>query len=115
MSEVRVTEKHVGDIAILEIKGRFRLGDEPVLQKRVAALVEKGILNILFDIRVKEIDQAGLLEIHCCYVGLEKAGGRFGVIGNGGPVADLMRIVKFTQLFEIFDDSQTAIEALGAT
>jgi len=106
-----INERRVGDVAILDLKGRLRVGGSTLdLHKSIRCLLlEKKILILLNLSGVTYIDSCGLGELVASQVSVENKGGEIKLIGLTETLRELLRT---TRLLSVFDTYESAAEAI---
>ncbi len=116
MSAMRITERHVGDVTILELEGRLILEEGEVpLRDRVDRLVGTGRVNIVLDLRkVTRLDSAGIGMLACKYLTAFRKGGRLKFLHLTSRAGELMQVTKLDGVFEIFESEEEAVRSFSA-
>jgi len=112
---MRITERRVGDVTILELEGRMILeeGDIP-LRNHVNRLVEEGRVQILLDMRkVTRLDSAGIGMLVSKYLSAYRKGGRVKLLHLTVRSGHLINITRLASVFEIFESEAEAIRSFG--
>ena len=113
---MQISERAVGDVVILDVKGRITLGDgDEVLKDKVNAVVGKGQKKILLNLAdVPYVDSAGLGEIVRTYTTVSRQGGSLKLLNLTKRISDLLAITKLLTVFETFDSEPEAIKSFTA-
>ena len=108
-----VAVRLVGDAAIVDMKGRFILGEGcNLLRDTVKGLLESGRRNILLNLQgVTYIDSSGLGEMAGCYVTVSRLGGQLKILSAQGKVNDMLRVTRLFSVFVTFSDEAEAIRS----
>ncbi|HEY7784684.1 MAG TPA: STAS domain-containing protein [Pyrinomonadaceae bacterium] len=111
MVNLYINERRAGDVTILDLKGRVRIGGGTVaLHSAIKCLVSEGKLKILLNLaEVTHIDSSGLGEIIASSVTLNRNGGDIKLIRLTESLRDLMVITKLLTVFEVYEDEQEAL------
>ena len=112
---MRITERSVADVTILELEGRLILdeGDTP-LRDYVNQLVAKGRVKILLDMRnVTHLDSAGIGMLVSKYLTAYRKGGRVKLLHLTIRGGHLMNVTRLSTVFEIFESEDEAIRSFG--
>ena len=112
---MRITERRVGDVTILELEGRMILeeGDIP-LRNHVNQLLEQGHVKILLDMRkVTRLDSAGIGMLVSKYLSAHRRGGRLKLMHLTIRGGHLINITKLSSVFEIFESEDEAIRSFA--
>jgi anti-sigma B factor antagonist len=105
---MKIDERSVGDVKILDISGRitFTQGDE-ILKDKIHSIVHQGHTKILVNLAgVDYVDSAGLGELVGAYTTVTRAGGAMKLLNLTKKMRDLLAITKLLTVFETFDSEQ---------
>ena len=110
---VRVSERCVGDVTILELVGRLVLEEgDTALRDQVDALVKRGRVHLVFDMAgVTRLDSAGIGMLASKYLTARRAGGALKLLHLPHRVSHLLRITKLDTVFEQFDSEEEALRS----
>lgn len=116
MSDLNITEDKIGDVLILDLEGRIKLGEGSInLHETLRRCVERGEKKILLNLqKVTSIDSSGLGELVAGYATLEKNNGELKLMHLTDRVAELMSITKLLTVFDVFDDETEATRSFNA-
>jgi anti-sigma B factor antagonist len=110
MINLYINQRRVGDVTILDLKGRVRIGGDTALHKSIRCLVEEGKTQILLNLAgVTHIDSRGLGELVSSHVTLSNKGGQIKLSHLTERLRDLMTITKLLTIFDIYDDEAKAL------
>ena len=111
MVNLYIHEHREGDVAVLDLKGRFRIsGGTLALHRSIRCLVEEGKTKILFNLAgVTHIDSIGLGELISSYVTLSNKGGQIKLVHLTERLQDIMTITKLVTVFDVYDDEADAL------
>ena len=114
---MQISERAVGDVVILDVKGRITLGDgDEVLKDKVNAVVGKGQKKILLNLAdVPYVDSAGLGEIVRTYTTVSRQGGSLKLLNLTKRISDLLAITKLLTVFETHDNEADAIRSFQSS
>jgi anti-sigma B factor antagonist len=113
---MRISERTVGDVTVLELEGRLILGDEGELPLRdsVNRLVAEQKIKILLDLRkVTRLDSAGVGMLVSKYLTAYHKGGRVKLLHLTNRADQLMKLTKLATVFEMYESEDEAIESFG--
>lgn len=113
---MEITERMIGEVTILDLKGKLTTGDgAQLLKDKSESLVFQGRHLVIVNLAgVPYIDSAGLGELVACYTTITRAGGRLTLLNVNTRNYDLLSITKLVAVFETFDTEQTAIQSYPA-
>ena len=114
---MQISERSVGDVFILDVKGRITLGDgDELLKDKVNQLVNAGKKKIVLNLaEVPYVDSAGLGEIVRTYTTVSRQGGSLKLLNLTKRISDLLAITKLLTVFETFDSEDEAIKSFQAS
>jgi anti-sigma B factor antagonist len=110
---MQIEERAVGDVVVLDLKGRVTLGDgDELLKDKVNSLVNRGFKKIVLNLaEVPYVDSAGLGEIVRTYTTVSRQGGSLKLLNLTKRISDLLSITKLLTVFETFDSESEAIKS----
>ncbi len=113
---MQIEQRDVGEVTILDLKGKLTLGDgDELLKDKINSLVHQGRKNIILNLEgVPYIDSAGLGEIVRTYTTVSRQGGKLKLINLTKRIEDLLSITKLLTVFEVFDSEQDALRSFSA-
>lgn len=111
MINLYINQRRVGDVTVLDMKGRIRIGGGTVaLHKAIRALAEEGKTQILLNLTgVSYIDSSGLGELVSSHVTLGNKGGELKLAHLTERLQELLTITKLLTVFDVYDDETKAI------
>lgn len=114
---MELSERIVGGLMILDLKGRLTIEDgAQLLKDKVQSLVFQGHTQLIVNLAaVPYIDSGGLGNLVACYTTLTRAGGRLTLVNLNKRNHDLLSITKLVSIFETFDSEPAAIESYPVT
>jgi anti-sigma B factor antagonist len=110
---LRISEKEIEGIDVLECKGRFTFGDEDLqFRKEIDQLLERGQVKVILDLGgVDEIDTTGLGSILFFMLKLRKAGGRLALANLKPKHLQAVVLMKLDTVLEVFQDETAAVDS----
>ena len=114
---MQIDERAVGDVVVLDLKGKITLGKgDELLKDKVNSLVNQGHRKILLNLaEVPYIDSAGLGEIVRTFTTVSRQGGNLKLLNLTKRITDLLAITKLLTVFETFDAENDAIRSFSAS
>jgi anti-sigma B factor antagonist len=114
---MQIEERVVGDVKLLDLKGRVTLGEgDELLRDKVNSLLNQGHKKIILNLaEVPYIDSAGLGEIVRTYTTVSKQGGSLKLLNLTKRITDLLSITKLLTVFETFDSETDAVRSFAAS
>ena len=114
---MQIDERAVGEVTILDLKGKITLneGDE-VLKDKINSLIMQGKKKILLNLAdVPYIDSAGLGEIVRTYTTVSRQGGQLKLVNLTKRITDLLSITKLLTVFETYDSEADAVRSFTSS
>ena len=114
---MQIEERGVGDVVVLDLKGRITMGDGDLLLKdKVNSLVNQGHRKIVLNLaEVPYVDSAGLGEIVRTYTTVSRQGGSLKLFNLTNRITDLLSITKLLTVFETFESEKDAVRSFSAS
>jgi len=112
---MQMSERVVGDVTILDLKGKVTLGEgDEALKDKINSLALQKRLHILLNLaEVPYIDSAGLGEIVRTYTTISRQGGQLKLVNLTKRITDLLSITKLLTVFETFDSEAEALQSFS--
>lgn len=113
---MRIAERRVADVTILQLAGRLELDDgDTVLRDHVNRLAEEGRVNLILDLTdVTRLDSAGIGMLVGKYLTVRKRGGTIKLLHLTDRTSRLLNITKLASVFEIFEQEDQAVRSFSA-
>jgi anti-sigma B factor antagonist len=113
---MQIEERAVGDVKVLDVKGRVTLGDgDELLRDKINSLLNQGHKKIVLNLGgVPYIDSAGLGEIVRTYTTVSRQGGSLKLLNLTKRITDLLSITKLLTVFETFESEDDAVKSFSA-
>ncbi|MBI4478149.1 MAG: STAS domain-containing protein [Acidobacteria bacterium] len=113
---MQIQEKTVGDVTILDLKGKMTLGEgDELLKERINALIQGGKKKLVLNLEaVPYIDSAGLGELVRTYTTVSRQGGSLKLLNLTKRIQDLLAITKLLTVFDTFDTEAEAVRSFSS-
>lgn len=113
---MQIDERKVGDVLILDLKGKMTLGDgDELLRNKINTAIQAGAKKLVLNLgNVPYIDSAGLGEVVRTYTTVSRQGGALKLLNLTKRIQDLLAITKLLTVFETFDSEDEAVKSFGA-
>jgi anti-anti-sigma factor len=113
---ITITERRVGDVTVLEIKGRIVFHDgAAVLRAQINEVLDQARLKILLDLRdVTYIDSFGVGVIAAKYVSLKRKGGDLRLLRPSERCRRALTISGLLRILQTFDNEADALHSFSA-
>jgi anti-sigma B factor antagonist len=111
-----IEERIIGDVTILDLKGKMTLGEgDELLKDKINSLIHQGQKKLLLNLEgVPYIDSAGLGEIVRTYTTVSRQGGHLKLVNLTKRITDLLSITKLLTVFETFETEPEALKSFQA-
>jgi anti-sigma B factor antagonist len=108
---MQIEERIVGEVTILDLKGKMTLGEgDELLKDKINSLIHQGQKKLLLNLEgVPYIDSAGLGEIVRTYTTVSRQGGNLKLVNLTKRITDLLSITKLLTVFETFESEKEAV------
>ena len=112
---MKVRERQIRDVTILDISGRITLGDgTALLRDTTRGLISQGKKNLLLNLsQVPHMDSSGIAELVSAFTAARREGGDVKLLKLTKKVRDTVEIVHLGSIFELFDDEAAALKAFA--
>jgi anti-sigma B factor antagonist len=113
---MQIEERTVGDVVVLDLKGKVTLGEgDELLKDKIHSLMNQGRKKIVLNLaNVPYVDSAGLGEIVRTYTTVSRQGGSLKLLSLTKRITDLLSITKLLTVFETFDSEADAVGSFSA-
>ncbi|MBS1819555.1 MAG: STAS domain-containing protein [Acidobacteria bacterium] len=113
---MQIDERTVGDVSILDVKGRITLGEgDEILKDKVNTLLNGGRKKIVLNLAdVPYVDSAGLGEIVRTYTTVSRQGGSLKLLNLTKRITDLLSITKLLTVFETYESESDAVQSFSS-
>src|SRR3981189_3091603 len=110
---MQIEERAVGDVMVLDLKGRITLGEgDELLKDKINSLLNQGRGKLVLNLaEVPYIDSAGLGEIVRTYTTVSRQGGGLKLLNLTKRITDLLSITKLLTVFETFESENDAVRS----
>jgi anti-sigma B factor antagonist len=114
---MQIEERTVGEVTILDMKGKLVLGDgDTLLKDKLHSLVNQGRRQFILNLGdVPYMDSAGIGEVVRAHTTVSRAGGSLKLLNVTKRLHDLLVITKLLTVFDTFDDESEALRSFSAT
>ena len=111
-----IEERVIGDVTVLDLKGKMTLGEgDELLKDKINSLIHQGQKKLLLNLEgVPYIDSAGLGEIVRTYTTVSRQGGKLKLLNLTKRIQDLLAITKLLTVFETYDSEPEAIKSFSS-
>ncbi len=108
---MNITGSKVGEINIVQIEGRLDTTNYGELEHHLSSLTDNNEVQILLDMdKLEYISSSGLRILLMFLKKVKAADGRFMLCSMSPDIKGIFEISGFINIFEIFDDQETALK-----
>src|SRR3954452_9357485 len=102
---MQIEQRSVGDVIVLDLKGKMTLGEgDELLKDKINSLLQQGLKKVVLNLEdVPYIDSAGLGEIVRTYTTISRQGGSLKLLNLTKRITDLLSITKLLTVFETYE------------
>lgn len=111
MINLYIKERQIGDVTVLDLKGRLRVGGATVaLHRSFRSLVQEEKIMILLNLTgVTHIDSSGLGELISSHVTVFNKGGEIKLVQLTETLRELMSVTKLLTVFDVYENEADAL------
>lgn len=111
MINLYINQRRAGEVTVLDLKGRLRVGGNAVaLHKSIRSLLlEKKTLILLNLTDVTFIDSCGLGELVASQISVENKGGELKLFGLTETLRELLTVTRLLTVFSAYENEAEAI------
>lgn len=112
---MQIEERQVGDVVILELKGRLTIGEgDELLRDKINSMLQQGHRKLLLNLgEVPYVDSAGLGQMVSTLSTVKRQGGSLKLLHLTKRIQDLLSITKLLTVFDAFDSEQEALDSFS--
>ncbi len=117
MNNLKIKERRISDVLILDITGKLRLGEGSAeFHTAIRSLAEGGEKKILVNLAdVSYIDSSGIGELIAGYIALKKKDGELKLLHLTTRVRELMLMTKLLTVFDAYENESEAIKSFESS
>jgi len=114
---VRMTDREVDGVSVVELDGRIVLGEESnSFREKLKSLVAEGKKKIVLNMsEIKYIDSAGLGVLVAAHISAKNQGASVRLCHLGKKFHEVMQITKLLTVFDVYDTEATAISSFQSS
>lgn len=112
---LRMAERDVNGITVLDIEGRIVLGEESnSFRERVKGLLASNHKKIVLNMaNVTYIDSAGLGTLVATFHSARSQGGTLKLCNLGSKFREVLQVTKLMTVFDVYDNEAAAVQSFG--
>lgn len=113
MTELNISERHIGDISILDLDGDITFSHGSLkLRSAIRRLLSEGKKNILLNFfRVRFVDSSGIGELVSGLVVSDREGGQLKILNLRQGTQYLLEVTKLLRVFDIYENETDALNS----
>jgi anti-sigma B factor antagonist len=108
---LRMTDRQVGGVDVLDIEGRIVLGEESnSFREKVKSLLAAGRKKIILNLaQVSYIDSAGLGTLVSTFHSAKSQGATLKLVSLGSKFKEVLQVTKLMTVFDTYENEAAAI------
>jgi len=112
---LKLLERDVNGIAVLDLEGRIVLGEESnAMRERVKELLANGKTKIILNMdNVTYIDSAGLGTLVAIFHSAKQQGATLKLTNLGSKFREVLQVTRLLTVFEVFDTETAAVQSFA--
>jgi anti-sigma B factor antagonist len=112
---LRMTDREVGGVTVLDLEGRIVLGEESnAFRERVKGLLANNHKKIVLNMsNVSYIDSAGLGTLVATFHSARSQGGTLKLCNLGAKFKEVLQVTKLMTVFDVYDNDAAAVQSFG--
>jgi anti-sigma B factor antagonist len=110
---LRMTDREVSGVTVVEIEGRIVLGDESnSFREHVKGLLAAGKKKVVLNMsNVTYIDSAGLGTLVATYSSARAQGATLKLSNLGNKFREVLQVTKLLTVFDVYDTEAAAVQS----
>ena len=112
---LRMTDREVGGVSVLDIEGRIVLGEESnAFREKVKGLLAAGKKKIILNLaQVGYIDSAGLGTLVATFHSARSQGATLKLTNLGSKFKEVLQVTKLMTVFDTYENEATAVQSFS--
>ncbi|MFY9751990.1 MAG: STAS domain-containing protein [Candidatus Acidiferrales bacterium] len=112
---LRITEREIDGVSVLEIEGRIVLGEESnAFREKVKSLLAAGKKKIVLNLsQVSYIDSAGLGTLVATFHSARAQGATLKLANLGSKFQEVLQVTKLMTVFDTYENEAAAIQSFS--
>jgi anti-anti-sigma factor len=106
-----ITERRIGDVTLLELKGRLVFYDgAPLLRAHINELVDQARFKFVLNLRnVTYMDSFGVGVVAAKYVSIRRKGGDVRLLSLSPRCEEVLKVSGLLRIFQTFESEEAAV------
>lgn len=110
---LNIHEENKENLVVLRLEGRVDATSSPLLERKIASVIELGVKKILMDFsKVDYLSSAGLRLMLSGTKKLKTQEGRLVFSGINDEVMEIIKMAGFEKILDLFSTEREAVKAL---
>ncbi len=112
---MQLSERRIGDVAILDLTGKLTLTDHPGrLKEKISSLIFQGVHCIVLNLGdLTLVDSSGLGELVACHTTAWRGGATVKLANTGRRLQDLLVLTKLLTIFDSYESEEDALQSFA--
>lgn len=112
---LRMTDRDVNGITVVDIEGRIVLGEESnSFRERVKSLLAAGKKKVVLNMaNVSYIDSAGLGTLVATFHSARSQGATLKLVNLGAKFKEVLQVTKLMTVFDTYDNEAAAVQSFA--
>jgi anti-anti-sigma factor len=108
---LQISIRESGDVTIVDLCGKSTIdGESELLSRRLKKLVASGVYRLLLNLEdLLQVDSSGIGVILDTVVSVRNRGGDVKLLSPRGPVLEVLRVLRLTEIVACFEDETEAL------
>ena len=113
---MQIEERTVGDVLVLDVKGRITLGEgDEILKDKVNSLLNQGQKKSVLNLSEAPYNEsAGSGDIGRTCTNVSRQGGSLKLLSLTKRISDLLAITKLLTVFETYESENEAVQSFSS-
>jgi anti-sigma B factor antagonist len=115
MAKTGVSTRDVGDVRVIDLKGKITIGSGDLqMREAIHQALNGGVTKILVNMKdVATIDSSGVGELVGCYTTATHKGAKLKLVSLPPKISDVLTVTQLITVFDVYDTEQDAIASFG--
>ena len=115
MAKTGVSTRDVGDVRVIDLKGKITIGSGDLqMREAIHQALNGGVTKILVNMKeVSTIDSSGVGELVGCYTTATHKGAKLKLVSLPPKISDVLTVTQLITVFDVYDSEQDAVASFG--
>ena len=108
---LQISTRECGDVTVVDLCGKSTIdGGSESLSRRLKELIAGGVYRLLLNLEdLSQVDSSGVGVIIDTIVSVRNRGGDLKLLSPRGPVLEVLRLLRLTEIVPCFEDEAEAL------